>query len=792
MEAQEPRPIRVLYLDHVPRLSGAEQSLRDLVVGLCAGPVEPVVVLSGDGPLAAELRAAGVLVRMVPMSRRMLETSRRTLAARPFVAIARLGAFVAAGLRIWRLVREIRPRLIHTNTLKMHLIAILPARLSHTPLVWHVRDILPKGWVRRAFIFCARFPTVIIVPSRAVALGFGKRKRTIYRKLRLIPNGIPVQAYESRAAGKALRSELRVNGAPLVGIVGRIAPWKGHEVFVHAAAMVADRHPKARFAIIGGVLFPENDEPFARQLARLVADMRMEDRISFLGWRDPVQAVSALDVLVHASTEPEPFGRSLLEAMAVGIPVVAAAGGAVSEILPPAAGLIIPPGRPEILADALDALLADRRMRERMGRAGKAIAHHYFDVRRTVAAVGALYGEIAKAAPVRKERRPRRPSAIARRHRAEPRPGTGRVPKGRFRPGARSGALPIDPPLPDKIFRDPEPPVPGRGPIVPDRTVRRDPGPRSPRIRTVRRLPPAASGALPAASGALPAPSAAGAPPAASGAPPAAPAAGALRRAVPARASSARFRAASAAAYGGQAATARAVSPVPVPHPSPRRGGVAPVRPMPLGRPAKPVFDAVKRAMDVGASLALLVLGIPLWLAVAIAIKLDSPGPVLFRGIVYGKGCRRFTYYKFRSMRTDMSDEEHRRFIERYVREDSNAGGGETVCKLTGDPRVTRVGRLIRRLSVDEVPQLINVLRGDMSLVGPRPPLAYEYDLYDDWAKQRLAVRPGVTGLQQVRARHTASFKEKVEMDLSYIRGRSLALDLKILVKTIPAALAGE
>jgi lipopolysaccharide/colanic/teichoic acid biosynthesis glycosyltransferase len=208
---------------------------------------------------------------------------------------------------------------------------------------------------------------------------------------------------------------------------------------------------------------------------------------------------------------------------------------------------------------------------------------------------------------------------------------------------------------------------------------------------------------------------------------------------------------------------------------------------------AKPLYDLAKRVMDVLLATAVLVLGLPIWICVAIAIKLESPGSVLHRGIVYGKSCEPFTYYKFRSMRADGCDAEHRKFIERYVRD--NGGhemNGETVYKLMGDARVTAVGRLIRRLSIDEIPQLINVIRGEMSIVGPRPPLDYEYELYDERAKGRMAVLPGITGLQQVEARHDASFEDKLRIDNEYVRHRSILLDVSILLRTIPAALRGH
>jgi lipopolysaccharide/colanic/teichoic acid biosynthesis glycosyltransferase len=134
-------------------------------------------------------------------------------------------------------------------------------------------------------------------------------------------------------------------------------------------------------------------------------------------------------------------------------------------------------------------------------------------------------------------------------------------------------------------------------------------------------------------------------------------------------------------------------------------------------------------------------------------------------------------------------DKQHRQFIKQYVQ--NTANGNRPLYKLTGDKRVTKVGQFIRRLSLDEVPQLWNVLRGEMAIVGPRPPLPYEYELYNSWSKQRLAVLPGITGLAQVRARNKASFQQMVEIDLEYISHRNLGLDLQIMICTPLVMLKG-
>ena len=205
----------------------------------------------------------------------------------------------------------------------------------------------------------------------------------------------------------------------------------------------------------------------------------------------------------------------------------------------------------------------------------------------------------------------------------------------------------------------------------------------------------------------------------------------------------------------------------------------------------------LKRVVDlVGASLALIVTA-PVMAILAVAIKLDSPGPVFFGQERIGSGGRRFRVVKFRTMYDGVSDAAHRELVTKMLSgEDGRAAqvgpAGEPVFKLTNDERITRVGRWLRRTSLDELPQLFNVLRGEMSLVGPRPPLAYEFDQYEHWQFHRLQVRPGITGLWQVSGRNRLTYRQMCELDLVYIRAWSLWLDLQIMVKTIPVVLSNS
>jgi len=192
----------------------------------------------------------------------------------------------------------------------------------------------------------------------------------------------------------------------------------------------------------------------------------------------------------------------------------------------------------------------------------------------------------------------------------------------------------------------------------------------------------------------------------------------------------------------------------------------------------------IKRASDiVGAALGL-TLGAPLLGLIAAAIRLDSPGPIIFRQTRVGANGEHFEMYKFRSMVEDAEEELDK------LRDRNEVDG--PIFKMKDDPRVTRVGRILRRTSLDELPQLWNVLRGDMSLVGPRPPLPSEVTEYMEWHKKRLEVRPGVTGLWQVSGRSLVSFDEQCLLDIYYIENWSLWLDFKILLRTIPQVLFGN
>jgi lipopolysaccharide/colanic/teichoic acid biosynthesis glycosyltransferase len=245
------------------------------------------------------------------------------------------------------------------------------------------------------------------------------------------------------------------------------------------------------------------------------------------------------------------------------------------------------------------------------------------------------------------------------------------------------------------------------------------------------------------------------------------------------------------------------------------------------------LYYSLKRAMDIVVSLTMLILLAPLLLVVAVLVKLDSPGSAIFVQERVGSRRRRlsngkviweidtFHFYKFRSMRQDADESLHKAFIQAFInggeavngelmeeikenapfsseafieaiKERKGVSGKKKAFKLAGDPRVTRVGHFIRKTSIDELPQLVNILKGEMSLVGPRPVPTYEFAQYKPEYRKRMNAKQGLTGLWQVKARGRAPFEEQMNLDLEYTESRSLLLDIAIIFLTIPAVVSGR
>jgi exopolysaccharide biosynthesis polyprenyl glycosylphosphotransferase len=219
-----------------------------------------------------------------------------------------------------------------------------------------------------------------------------------------------------------------------------------------------------------------------------------------------------------------------------------------------------------------------------------------------------------------------------------------------------------------------------------------------------------------------------------------------------------------------------------------QRGEYVPVPGVPLFELRPPVLTgwewALKRVFDIVVSAAIALLLLPLWLLIAVAVKLDSRGPIFYLDRRIGVGEREFGMLKFRTMVAGAQE------LQAELEEANEAGGA--LFKIKDDPRVTRVGRVLRRLSLDEIPQILNVLKGEMSLVGPRPLPLRDYELLEEWHRARYAVLPGMTGLWQISGRSGLDFDDLVRLDFTYIENWSIWLDVTIIARTIPAVLSGR
>ncbi len=211
--------------------------------------------------------------------------------------------------------------------------------------------------------------------------------------------------------------------------------------------------------------------------------------------------------------------------------------------------------------------------------------------------------------------------------------------------------------------------------------------------------------------------------------------------------------------------------------------------------PLRGVNKVVKRSLDVLVALAVLAISSPLWLALAMLIKRESKGPIFLRQERVGMDGKVFLMFKFRSMRDGVDDQAHRELMKKLINGEEVNQGTETepiYGKIKDDPRLTKIGSWMRRYSIDELPQMLNVLLGQMSIVGPRPPIPYEVLHYKDWHRTRFHVKPGITGLWQVSGRNRLHFEEMVRLDVFYIENWSVWLDLKIMFKTLPVMLRGD
>ncbi len=388
-------PTRVLFVNHTAKSGGGEVALRLLIRHLDKSLVEHQLLLFEDGPIAESLRE-DTYVHIFPLSDEIRNARKDTLGAIKLSTLRKLGALPLFVLRLSRMIGSLHVDVVHTNSLKADVLGGIAARLAGKRVVWHVRDriaddYLPSKTVRAFRRLARMIPHAIIANSRATLEtldlpGSENKQEGKRRRATVIHDGFDFA--ELPASENSPASGL------LVGLIGRISPWKGQDVFLQAIHLVHSEFPQTHFQIIGSALFGE--EAYADQVRSLCTELGLNQCVEFCGFiRDVQRHIAKLDVVVHASTIPEPFGQVIIEGMAAGKPVIATRGGGATEIIiDEVSGLLVLMKDPEALAAAMRKLLRDADLRARLGAAGHARVQDAFRIESTAAKVCQVYSDL--------------------------------------------------------------------------------------------------------------------------------------------------------------------------------------------------------------------------------------------------------------------------------------------------------------------------------------------------------------------------------------------------------------
>lgn len=382
---------RVLFVNHTARSGGGELALRLLIRHLDKSQVQHQLLFFEDGPIAEALRG-DTEVHIFPLSDRILHARKDTTDTMDFGNFRKLVALPLFIVRLSRMMRSLDIDVVHTNSLKADILGGIAARLAGKRVLWHVRDriaddYLPSKTVQ-AFRRLARLiPHAIVANSRAtleaLRLPHGRKRRSKNYSATVVHDGFDFAE---------LPAERNVEGPNLVvGLVGRIAPWKGQDIYLRAIHRIHAELPTVRFQIIGSALFGE--ESYGDHLRALCDELGLNHCVEFCGFvRDIQRHIGKLDVVVHASTIPEPFGQVIIEGMAAGKAVIATRGGGATEIVVDgSSGLLVPMGDSDALAAAMRMLLLDKDLRTRLGAAGRQRVQESFRIESTAAKISHIY-----------------------------------------------------------------------------------------------------------------------------------------------------------------------------------------------------------------------------------------------------------------------------------------------------------------------------------------------------------------------------------------------------------------
>ncbi len=392
-------PKRIAFIDHTTKMGGGQVYLLRQLGRLNLEEFHPIVVCPSEGALTAMVEEKGFELHILPLNPELVELKKDDLFRDPVSIVLNPFRFVGGVLRLARWLRRSRIDLVHLNSMKAGFYGGMAARLAGVPVVWDFKDILTDdffpAFTRRLVVGVETyFVDRVVANSRAIAEACTNQGMDPGR-VQVITNGIDLEIFHPEVSGAEIREELGLTEEhTIISIFSRLDRWKGHTYFLQAAARIAKEFDSVRFLVVGALTF--DDAAYGDELDLLTQELDLVERIAYLGFRgDIAPLMAASDIVVHASTLPEPLGLTPMEAQAAGRPVVAVgAGGVLETVDDGVTGILIPPKNHEALTEALTELVENPEKRESMGKAGRDRAEKLFDLNINARHVQDVYGQL--------------------------------------------------------------------------------------------------------------------------------------------------------------------------------------------------------------------------------------------------------------------------------------------------------------------------------------------------------------------------------------------------------------
>ena len=386
------KKINILFLDHQAEMGGGEFSLLTLIKELNKEVFTPIVVLGTVGPFKDKLDASGINTKIIKVPDYFRRYKRDPSRKNNFFSLIK-SLFILHKLvkKTEKIIKKNKAKVIVINTVKSAFFGIPAARRAAIKSVWVIRDCLSKDYYRKAFLrsikSLSRKAGKIICTSQEVKAHLVKLAgNDLEDKINIVYNGADLNRFNPSLKGESVKKELLLQDKHIISLIGRLEPWKGQKVFIRAAQIIFEKREDLRFLVVGGPLFGR--EKYEKECHILVKELALEGKVLFLGFRDDIpDIIAASDIIVHTSILPEPFGRDIIEAMACAKPVISTNIGGPAEIISSETGILIEPGKPELLADEIIKLINDPDKMILLGKEARKRIEEKFDIRKTTAQI---------------------------------------------------------------------------------------------------------------------------------------------------------------------------------------------------------------------------------------------------------------------------------------------------------------------------------------------------------------------------------------------------------------------